>query len=77
MSPKPSLTNLSIIMNKSFLLKQAHNSGRLPQEQKDFFLLNWRTTPKQGWAIPGFGQQYYTQYYTGQNYAKLYNTLYQ
>ena len=31
----------------------------------------------QGWTIPGFGQQYYTQYYTGQNYAKLYNTLYQ
>ena len=31
----------------------------------------------QGWAIPGFGQQYYTQYYTGQKYAKLYNTLYQ
>ena len=30
----------------------------------------------QGWAIPGFGQQYYTQYYTGQKYAKLYNTLY-
>ena len=27
----------------------------------------------QGWAIPGFGQQYYT----GQKYAKLYNTLYQ
>jgi hypothetical protein len=34
-------------------------------------------TAKQGWAIPGFGQQYYTQYYTGQKYAKLYNTLYQ
>jgi hypothetical protein len=31
----------------------------------------------QGWAIPGFGQQYYTQYYTEQKYAKLYNTLYQ
>ena len=31
----------------------------------------------QGWAIPGFGQQYYTQYYTRQKYAKLYNTLYQ
>ena len=30
----------------------------------------------QGWAIPGFGQQYYTQYYTGQKYGKLYNTLY-
>jgi hypothetical protein len=24
-----------------------------------------------------FVQQYYTQYYTGQKYAKLYNTLYQ
>ena len=34
-------------------------------------------TVQQGWAIPGFGQQYYTQYYTGQKYAKLYNTLYQ
>ena len=33
-------------------------------------------TKCQGWAIPGFGQQYYTQYYTGQKYAKLYNTLY-
>jgi hypothetical protein len=31
----------------------------------------------QGWAIPGFGQQYYTQYSTRQKYAKLYNTLYQ
>ena len=31
----------------------------------------------QGWAIPGLGQQYYTLYYTGQKYAKLYNTLYQ
>ena len=31
----------------------------------------------QGWAIPGSGQQYYIQYYTGQKYAKLYNTLYQ
>ena len=31
----------------------------------------------QGWAIPGFGQQYYTPYYTGQKYAKLYNSLYQ
>ena len=31
----------------------------------------------QGWAIPGFGQQYYTLYYTGQKYAKLYYTLYQ
>ena len=31
----------------------------------------------QGWAIPGIGQQYYTQYYTGQKYAKLYNILYQ
>ena len=33
----------------------------------------------QGWAIPGFGQQYYTQYYTGkniQNYTILYtNTI--
>ena len=29
----------------------------------------------QGWAIPGFGQQYYTLYYTGQkmqNYTILY-----
>ena len=34
-------------------------------------------TLSQGWAIPCFGQQYYTQYYTGQKYAKLYNTLYQ
>ena len=32
---------------------------------------------KQGSAIPGFGQQYYTQYYAGHKYAKLYNTLYQ
>ena len=38
---------------------------------------NVRTHFQQGWAIPGFGQQYYTQYYTGQNYEKLYNTLYQ
>ena len=30
-----------------------------------------------GWAIPSFGQLYYTQYYTSQKYAKLYNTLYQ
>ena len=32
-------------------------------------------TLSQAWAIPGFGQKYYTQYYTGQKYAKLYNTL--
>ena len=25
---------------------------------------------RQGWAIPGFGQQYYTLYYTGQKYVK-------
>ena len=31
----------------------------------------------QEWAIPGFGQQYYTLYYTRQKYAKLYYTLYQ
>ena len=31
----------------------------------------------QAWSIPGFGQQYYTQYYTGQTYANLYNSLYQ
>jgi hypothetical protein len=31
----------------------------------------------QGWAIPGLGHQYYTQYYTSQKYTKLYNTLYQ
>ena len=37
----------------------------------------FHSPPNQGWAIPGFGQQYYTQYYTGQKYAKLYNTLYQ
>ena len=32
---------------------------------------------RQGWAIPGFGQEYYTLYYTGQKNAKLYNILYQ
>ena len=31
----------------------------------------------QGWALPGFGQQYYTLYYTGHQYATPYNTLYQ
>ena len=32
---------------------------------------------QQGWAIPGVGHKYYTLYYTGQKYEKLYNTLYQ
>jgi hypothetical protein len=39
-----------------------------------YFLMNVASI--QWWAKPGFGQQYYTQYYTGQKYAKLYNTLY-
>ena len=31
----------------------------------------------QGWAIPGFAHQYYTQYYTGQKLLSNTNTQYQ
>ena len=47
------------------------------KEQRKYNIPIPNTSTKQGWAIPGFGQQYYTQYYTAQKYAKLYNTLYQ
>ena len=57
---------------------------RYLQNNKSISTKSWKfpkfpgqVSTSQGWAIPGFGHQYYTQYYTSQKYAKLYNTLYQ
>ena len=40
-------------------------------------ILKIRAAKEQGCAIPGCGQQYYTQYFTRKKYVKLYNTQYQ